>query len=390
MLSGRDIIVLGAGIGGLAAAAALARRGARVRVLERADALSEVGAGIQVGPNGMRVLHGLGCGAAARDASVAAGRVTLRDSRKGRRIVSLDLTRFGEFRQFHRADLLSVLERAARGAGVSIETGREATNVRALAEGAEIDFVDGERIRTSLLVAADGIHSKGREAVVGEMPAVFSGQIAWRATVPGDQLEMPSGAEVFLGAGKHLVAYALRGGKELNLVGVEARDERRPDGWDHSAAPEAMRAAFAGFGGPVPGWLAAVETARPWGLWLREPMKSWSSGGVVLLGDAAHPMLPFLAQGATMALEDAAVLATLIERPSPDATALAAFSALRIGRVRKVTAAAAANARNYHLGGGLARIAHASLSAMERISPNTLPNRFAWLYEYDPWTAAGR
>jgi salicylate hydroxylase len=205
--------------------------------------------------------------------------------------------------------------------------------------------------------------------------------VAWRALVPG--AGEPAEAQVFMGPGRHLVAYPLRGGALVNLVAVEERAAWAAEGWHHAGEPGEMRRAFAGFGGPVPGWLAEVEACALWGLFRHPVASRWHGPGAVLLGDAAHPTLPFLAQGACMALEDAWVLAESLEREGSEAAALASYQAARRDRVVRIVNAATANARNYHLRGPARAVAHAGLRAIGGVAPGAMLARFDWLYGHD-------
>ncbi|EKE45132.1 hypothetical protein OCGS_0827 [Oceaniovalibus guishaninsula JLT2003] len=353
------VAVLGGGIGGLAAALAFARRGHDVAVFERAPDLTEVGAGLQISPNGMAVLRALGVGDAIATAGLRSAAVVLRDGPSGRLVLRMDLAG-RDFLLMHRADLIGVLADAARAAGVALRLGRA---VRAVGTDGR---VDGEAF--DLVAAADGLHSVARGVLNGPAHPFFTGQVAWRATVPGDAARE---AVVRMGPGRHLVAYPLRGGT-VNLVGVEERRDWTAEGWHHAGDPDAFRAAFAGFG-EARDLLGRVDGVNLWGLFRHEVAQIWQAGRLALLGDAAHPTLPFLAQGANLALEDAWVLAA-------QADDLPRYQALRRPRAVRAIAAANANARNYHLRGPARLAAHAAL----RMAPGTLMlRRLDWLYGCD-------
>ncbi|MCC6303936.1 MAG: FAD-dependent monooxygenase [Rhodobacteraceae bacterium] len=382
-LAGRAAIVVGAGIAGLAAALALARRGALVRVFEQAPTLGEFGAGLQVGPNGAAVLAGLGLRGRLADAAMPAAGVILREGRGGGRLAGLDPgKRAGrEGWLFHRADLVALLAEGARAAGVVVLAGRR---VRGAVPGErpEVLLEDGTAAAADLVVGADGLHSVVRAAVGPAPPARFTGQVAWRALIPGEP-GAPALAETFLGPGRHLVSYPLRGSRLRNLVAVEARAAWAAEGWQHRDDPAALRQAFAGFGGPVPRWLAAVSEVHLWGLFRHPVALRWVGGGVAILGDAAHPTLPFLAQGANMALEDAWVLAASLDAAADREAGLAAYQRAREGRVRRVVAAADAHARAYHLR-GLPRLAgHLGLRLADRLARGRIGAHFDWLYRHD-------
>ena len=365
----REATIIGAGIAGLTAACALAQRGFSVTVLERAGALREVGAGLQISPNGVRVLEALGLWPRFEAISTRSDRVELNDS-TGRPVARLDLARHrpqDRFRLVHRARLVALLEQAAREAGARIELGHEVT---------------APPPDAALLIGADGVKSRLRPLLNGPETPFFTGQTAWRALIPAEA-DAPPMAQVFMGPGRHLVSYPLGQGLR-NIVAVLERPDWQDEGWSIPGDPAELRAAFARFGGPVPGWLARVEQVGQWGLFRHPVAARWQDGSRALIGDAAHPTLPFLAQGAVMALEDAWTLAACLAAEPDQQRALARYEALRQPRCRRIVEAANANARNYHLKGPTRAVAHAGLRAVNRLAPTRLIERFAWLYDHDP------
>ncbi|RYH10407.1 FAD-dependent oxidoreductase [Tropicimonas sp. IMCC6043] len=383
-LIGQEITVLGAGIAGLATARALAMRGAQVTVLEQAPEITEVGAGLQISPNAGVVLEALGLGRAFEAISLASRGAVLRDYARGAEVLRLDLSRFGRFGLVHRADLVALLADGARELGVAIETGQRVEKL--CLEGAHpvLEIAGGGRREVPFLVAADGVRSRVRAALLGDEAPAFTGHLAWRALVPVTPGEVPQEAQVFMGPGRHLVAYPLRDGRLLNLVGVEETGHWAAEGWNHAGDPVAFRRVFGGFGAPVRGWLERVEEVMVWGLFAHAVAPRWSGDGVVLTGDAAHPTLPFLAQGACMALEDAWVLAESLAGADSRAAALAEYERRRAPRCRRIVDAATANARNYHLSSAPVRgIAHLGLRMIGRAAPGLMPDRFGWLYAHD-------
>lgn len=369
-LNARRITVIGGGIAGLTAAAALAQAGAAVTVRERAGALREVGAGIQVSPNAQRVLAALGLAERFAAISYPSRGVTLRTA-GGATVARLDFTRHrpgAVFRFVHRAKLVALLEQAARDAGAVIRLGQAASDDPA----------------ADLLIGADGVRSTLRAALNGAEAPAFTGHTAWRALIDDPDPDPDPQAQLFMGPGRHLVSYPLGGGIR-NIVAVVEAPAWTAEGWSERGDPAQMAAAFAGFGGPVPAWLAGVRDCGRWGLFRHPVAPRWQDGRRVIIGDAAHSTLPFLAQGACLAIEDAWRLrAHLAARPQPDA--LAAFEAERRPRVSAVVAAATDNARNYHLA-GLSRIAaHAALRIGGFAAPGVIFQRYAWVYDYDPLT----
>lgn len=384
-LTGRKIIVAGGGIGGLAAALALRRHGAEVRVLEQAGEINEVGAGIQVSPNGLRVIEALGLGEALRARSCRGRAVVLRDHREGEAVLRLDLGRLPggqEYYFVHRADLVDLLACAARAAGVEI---RLLQKVRDITPGDRpaLELCNGDRVGGDLVVGADGLHSVIRAALNGVLAPSFTGQVAWRAVVP-NIFGHPPEVHVHMGPGRHLVSYPLRDGSRVNLVAAEERKGWVEESWSHEDAPENLRAAFAGFGGAVPAMLGAVDRVGLWGLFRHPVARHWHAPGVAILGDAAHPTLPFLAQGANMALEDAWVLAECLDTHATTEAAFAAYQARRRPRAARVIDAASRNARNYHLHPGPTRAAaHLALKLGTRLAPGLAARQFEWLYGHD-------
>lgn len=387
-----DATVIGAGIGGLTVARALALRGARVRVLEQAPAIAEVGAGIQVSPNGGRVLSAIGLDAALERASGASGAVVLRDHRKGAQVLRMDLSGKGRFALVHRADIIDLLLKGAQAAGVSIETGRRVSDVDFQRRRAVLTFEDHQsETPEGLVVGADGLHSRMRAAILGGKKPRFTGQVAWRATLAAEPGEVPSEAQVFMGPGRHVVVYPLRNGRLINIVAVEERSAWVDEGWHHVGEPETLKAAFADFGGPVSAWLKRVTQVHRWGLFQHPVARKWWKGNGVLLGDAAHPTLPFLAQGACMALEDAWVLSNAVTRHGgASQAAFAAYQMERQDRVTRIVAAATANARNYHLRNPLVRaVAHGGLRMLGGLLPGAMVQQYDWLYGHDVTGGAG-
>ncbi|WP_323768835.1 FAD-dependent monooxygenase [Antarctobacter sp.] len=378
------ISIIGAGIGGLTAALALRARGADVRILEQADAIREVGAGIQISPNGLRVLQALGLGDGFRSISVRGQAVSLRNARGGE-VLRMDLGDLPEahsYRFVHRADLVDLLAARARAMGVRVRLLQKAQDVTP-GPRPQITLCNGDATCADLVIGADGLHSVLRPVLNGAAQPFFTGQVAWRAVVP-NKVGHPAEARVHMGPGRHMVSYPLRGGDMVNLVAVQERSDWAAEGWSHRDDAANLRAAFAGFGGVVPGLLSGVDNPGLWGLFRHPVAQHWQGEGVALLGDAAHPTLPFLAQGANMALEDAWVLADALAGAPDMAQGLAAYQQRRRDRVVKVIDAAGGNAWKYHLRNPLVRgVAHLGLGVVGRLAPGAMLRSFDWLYGHD-------
>ncbi|MEY4695834.1 MAG: hypothetical protein RIT14_262 [Pseudomonadota bacterium] len=388
-LIGRQVTVLGAGVAGLAVARALALRGAAVTVLEQADAVRDVGAGLQVSPNGAAVLRALGLGAALEAASLRARAVVLRDGLDGAQVLRMDLARLRPDQGWHfvhRADLIALLLEGARAAGVELRLLQKVEEVDLTGEMPVAVTAQGMRHAAGLMIGADGLHSPARMALTGKVAPFFTHQVAWRAVIAGDPAD-PAEVEVHMGPGKHLVSYPLLGGAWRNIVAVEERRRWVEEGWSLRDDPMELRLAFEGFGPRVRGWLEQVEDVWLWGLFRHPVAKVWHRcmplGSLAILGDAAHPTLPFLAQGANMALEDAWTLAAALAGSDGDPAALAAWQAARQPRCARIVAAAEANARNYHLSGVKRALGHALLRLGGKVAPGAGLARFDWLYGLD-------
>jgi salicylate hydroxylase len=380
MLIGKPVTVIGGGIGGLAVALACAQRGATVTVLEQAAEIAEVGAGLQISPNGWAVLEALGVGEIIARSSIRSEAVRLRDFRRGAEVFAMRLS--GPFHMAHRADLIEALHGACVEAGVTIRLGARVTDVTTEPDATTLTLADGTTEQHGLTLAADGLGSAARHAINPRTRPFFTGQVAWRATLPGRDL--PPEAHVFMGPGRHLVRYPLRGGALTNIVAVEERDGWAAEGWSHTDDPNNLRAAFTDFCPEIRDLLADVKAPNLWGLFRHPVAKHWHQDALALLGDAAHPTLPFLAQGANLALEDAYVLARCLAEEPETLAALAAYQTARKPRAARVVEAANDNATNYHLRPGPMRFAaHTALRAASRYAPHVVANRYRWIHTHD-------
>ncbi len=384
-ITGKKIIVIGGGIGGLAAALALARLGAVVTVLEQTAEISDMGAGLQISPNGFVVLDALGLRDAVVDRSVAATSVVLRNYSNSAMVATLDVspqTGGQNYHFIHRADLVACLLSAARQAGVQVRLQHKVKQVQTSVIP-QVVLTNGATMMADLVVGADGLHSCLRPVLNRPAAPRFTGQVAWRALVP-HQSDALAQVQLYMGPGRHLVTYPLRGGQLVNVVAVQERANWAADGWQHRDDPQNLRRAFADFSPDVQELLRSVDNLHLWGLFRHPVARNWYQDHAVLLGDAAHPTLPFLAQGANMALEDAWVLADCLANAETTSGALARYQKRREGRVRRVIAVSGRNAWKYHLRlPPLRMAAHAALRFVSLKAPQYLTRQFDWLYHHD-------
>jgi len=393
--SSTPFLVTGGGIGGLAAALALARAGHAVRLLERAPEFAEVGAGLQVGPNASRVLDRLGVLDAVTATAFFPSRLTLRDALSGQRLTSLDTgdvfrERFG-YRYFvaHRADLHRALLVACEESGlVELIPGKEIAEISEDHAGPRVRCADGSEFTAGALVAADGLYSPARRLLIDDGDPVDSGYVAYRGTVPIEALtpqgglREPDGMVIWVGPSLHLVQYPVRSGQLCNQVATI--DTRRYTA--HAGDLDAqLRAAFADTCPDVQAGIALMDTTRRWPMLDRSPALGWSRGSITLVGDAAHPMLQYLAQGACQAIEDGAALADAVdEHPGDTEAAFKAYETVRAPRTARVQTTARKWGEVLHVD-GIGRDLRAALLAARTTTDYDVVD---WLYGYNAGTAA--
>jgi salicylate hydroxylase len=384
------ILIIGAGIGGLTTALTVARAGFHVVICERASELSELGAGIQVSPNAGRVLAGLDLDDAIRAVAIEPEAIDVMSGVSGARITSLPvgtfLSRYGfPYRVIHRADLQAILVAAVRkAADITLLLG---TTVDAIFAREGDSFVRlkgprGEVVQAAAVIGADGVWSTTRDQIAGSLGPVATGRTAWRTTIPRDNVPegVPANRVVlWLGPYAHLVHYPIAGGAAVNVVAIVEENWDKP-GWNARGDYRRIAERFNDWPQAVRTILAAPQGWQKWALVGVDPTGSWVEGNMALLGDAAHAMVPFLAQGAAMAIEDAAVLADCLKAsPADIPAALGAYEATRKPRVVRVWNAAKRTGEHYHMDGPLARLRDVALGLL---GPRLLFGQNDWIYRW--------
>jgi salicylate hydroxylase len=392
----RTIFVAGAGIGGLTAALALAARGFRVVVLEKTERLEEVGAGLQLSPNASRILVGLGLTERLGRRAVTPEAISIMSARAGGEITRLPLGEAASIQAdapywvLHRADLQAALQGAVNdNPDIELRLGCQFEDLTTHAKGLTVVQRSGNMRRQDLamaLIGADGIWSSVRHHLFPETQPQFSGLIAWRGTLDATQLPREYTAarvQLWMGPHAHLVAYPISGARQINIVAVVPGTWNRP-GWSAEGSGLELKDAFPSsrWPGSARMMISAVDDWRKWALFTVPSGGEWTDGAIALLGDAAHAMLPFAAQGAAMAIEDAAVLAKCLGEthneggPSIPA-AMQRYARLRRPRVSRVQRTARQSGRIYHLTGMAALARDLSIRLM---GPERMLARQDWIY----------
>lgn len=381
------VLILGGGIGGLTTGIALAKHGMSATLLERSNFADETGAGIQLGPNATRALRELGALEAIQATAFRPEAISLFDGASGGRLTSMPLgnqveERYGApYLTLHRADLhASLLAACQRHGSVELRESFSVTVVQPLADRVVAAAADGTEVEGSSLIAADGVWSSLRQRIAPDARLRFAGATAWRALLPREQVPHPFDAPVvglWLGPRAHLVHYPVRGGKEVNIVAVVEGGSAEP-GWNRHAEAASLLTAFRRWAEPARSLLEMVESWRCWSLYRLRPLLHWTEGRMALLGDAAHPVLPYLAQGAALAIEDAVTLAASFATCRGDALlAFPRYEALRRERAARVQRQSARFGRLYHLRGPAAS---ARNFVLKHRRAEALLRDFDWLY----------
>ena len=387
-----QIIIAGAGIAGLATAIALARDGRTVTVLEKRLNASEEGAGIQIGPNGTRLLHRLGVAPRLRDKVAIPEAIRVMDGVTASELTRLPLGHDIEERHgapywvMHRADLHEALrETASSLPGVTFRLGTEATSATSIEGRVTVQLAQGEQVSGAILIGADGLWSKLRANLMGSSPLRFTGKCALRTVLP--KSDVPTGISltdttIWLRPAAHVVHYPVRAGRELAIVAIFA-DRELGETWAGDIAHSAVASRAHELPPPLRELLLRPTRWRQWSLYTPRTPINWVRDRIALIGDAAHPPLPFLAQGGVMALEDAVILAALLKGAADNEipARLVSYERLRRPRTTRVMDASARNGQAYHLDGLMRSVRNALLS---QSPPRLLMRQYDWLYGWTP------
>lgn len=386
-----DVIIAGAGIGGLTTAASLLQRGFRVRVFEQASELGEVGAGIQSSANAVKVLYDLGLCEELEATAVRPARFEFRRFDSGEMMHRIPLGEVHErqhgapYFHIHRADLHELLVRAVtRIDPECITLNARAVGFEESSNGVTLLLSDGTRIHGDVLIGADGIKSAIRSQILGETPATYTGDVAWRAVIPVERLPagiMETVSTVWCGPHKHAVMYYLRGGTLMNFVGLVEHAQPETESWIQKRPWVDLKADYKGWHPTVQTVIDAIDRdgCYRYALNDRKPVGGWSTGRATLLGDAAHPTLPYLASGAAMAIEDAAVLGRCLAEVETVSDALRLYQNLRVERTGRVVLESVGNRSLY-------RIENENEMRKAFHQKDMSKARSEWLYAYDPLT----
>ncbi len=378
----KQIVVIGAGIGGLTTALCLKHFGINASVYERSNGVTKAGAGIQLSPNANRVFSHIGLFDEVSALSRRCKGVRVFDYKSNSQLAIFDYVKFKRDAAFlfcHRALLVSILYEACKKSKIPIHFDKKLEKI----ENGKVIFSDGNVHSADIIIGADGLHSNVRKAVLGEETPVFTRQIAWRSIVP-NSINQDDFSHVTLAPKRHLVSYPINDGSQLNLVLIKEQNEWQPDGWKHPEDPKVVKENFKDFSDEASKIIASIESVYKWGLFKYPMKKNWYDDRVILVGDAAHPTLPFLAQGAAMAIEDSFVIASKISKFPKLSFAFSEFQRERLPRVRRIVSASAKNARTFHLSNVMSRLVlHFFLRLITKFLPHLLVKRFDWIYDHN-------
>ena len=385
--------IVGAGPGGLFASIALANTGHDVVVFEQAQRQEDVGAGIQISPNGTRLLAHHGLLEALQNSAFEPEATVLQRADTGKLVFRTPMgqsasKRYGApYLHLHRADLVQVLHAAAIERGIKIQNNARVAKFVNTSDSINI-HLEGSTTQTfDLLVGADGIHSAVRTQMLGPEQARFTGNIAWRGLVPAERIDpdlIAPDTTVWAGSGQHFVHYFVRGGSLINFVAVKEHDYWAEESWSMPGNLDHVRTAFNGWSPGITQLLGSADTCHLWGLFDRPPLARWTGQRIALLGDACHPMLPFMAQGAVMAFEDAVILSRTLASADNIQTALEHYEAIRKPRTTRIQERARRNGHLFHQHSALKRnLTLTPLALINQLAPDIIARRLDWIYGYD-------
>ena len=378
----KQIVVVGAGIAGLTTALCLNHFGINACVYERSNEVTTAGAGIQLSPNANRVFSHIGLFDEISALSRRCKGVRVFDYKSNSQLALFDYMKFKRDAAFlfcHRADLVSILYAACKKSKIPVHFDKKLEKIK----NGEVIFSDGNVYSADIIVGADGLHSNVRKAVIDEEKPIFTRQIAWRSIVP-NSINQDDFSHVILAPKRHLVSYPINDGSQLNLVLIKEQNEWQPDGWKHPEDPKVVKENFKDFSDEASKIIASIESVYKWGLFRYPMKKKWYNDRVILVGDAAHPTLPFLAQGAAMAIEDSFVIASKISKFPKLSFAFNEFQRERFPRVQRIISASAKNAQTFHLSNVISRLVlHFFLRLLTKFLPHLLVKRFDWIYDHN-------
>ena len=391
------VLIAGGGLGGLTAAAALLKTGCDVEVYEQAPELREVGAGLQLSANGTHVFYALGIGEALKAHSCEAQGKEIRLWNSGETwklfdLGKVSLERYGyPYFTVYRPDVLNVLADAVRrGKPDAIHLGSRCAGFSQDASSVSLLLENGRTVVGDVLVGADGVHSRVRQGLFGDDRPQFSGIIAWRGIVPMEKLPPHMARMVgtnWVGPGGHVVHYPLREGRLMNFVGALERSDWQVESWSARGTPQELAADFEGWHEDVHALIRNIPVPYKWALMVRPPMQRWTAGRVTLLGDACHSMVPFLAQGAVMAIEDGYVLARALTEGQCDIPSrLLRYEEARRERTRRAVEGSANNIQRFH-NPALADPVKGREYVEREWAGQRVAERYEWLFRYDVTTA---
>jgi salicylate hydroxylase len=386
------VTVIGAGIGGLTTVSALLARGIEATAYDQAEVLTEVGAGVQITPNGVKVVRDLGLEPQFLKFGFKPDAIVGRDWQSGKTVFRTPLGSVCErlygapYIQIHRADLQRLLRESVADSAVKLSS--QCVEVRKERDSAVAKFADDREVESDLIVAADGVKSPIRQTLFGDSAPRFTGHICWRCLVPFESpnfdLVSPD-TSIWFGPNGHVVTYYVKAGKSVNIAAILETGTWQEESWNVRSTKEELAAAYSGWHPKLQRLFAQAEEVYRWGLFVRDPMPSWTIGRITLLGDAAHPMLPYLSQGAAMAMEDGLVLARMLSKHKTSiAAALGGYETLRVPRATRVQLTSHEQGKKNHLVSPWARLRRDVVYRIRNlINPQKTGLSAGWVYAHD-------